>query len=290
MLNNSKGIAVGTANLSRRYGGKDRTSTLEIQEASRVVRLILSRDDCSIETSPDYGTSEAILGELFDGDVFTRITTKVSPKKFTDAKSLEDSVHRSLENLKQKKIEGLLLHGGVEQLEENKFQIEKALEKLLAEGLVTRVGFSAYDIEEIKFAKKLFPIMTQFQILENIADQRALESEYMQSLFHTGHHLQVRSIFMQGKLLMSMEAASKYFREVVPTLEHISKLESTTKFSKVQICLAYARHISWCSELVVGIDSFSNFTEILAFMDIGSIPIIDFGAPMNPKFIDPRYW
>jgi predicted aldo/keto reductase-like oxidoreductase len=61
LLENTKRIALSTANLSQEYGGKGKTSSLGVSEAEKIIKYILNRGYCSIETSSQYDNAEKIL-------------------------------------------------------------------------------------------------------------------------------------------------------------------------------------------------------------------------------------
>lgn len=286
----TKRIALGTANLNQEYGSKGRFTSLSVREAERIIELILTQDDCSIETSSEYGNAEILLGEMIKSVQFGRITTKISPKNLVKAALIKASAYKSLENLGQDKIESILLHGGIETFNRHKTEIEAGLTQLIDEGVVSRVGLSAYNEDEIKQAKNLFPFMKKFQILENIADQRVLHSVLLENLSSSDNFLQVRSIFLQGKLLFNEEEAKALFPELISIVTRIGELSKQYGKSRSEICLEYAKRILWADELVVGVDSHQNFMEILKFVRVSPNHEIDFGQGLNPAIIDPRLW
>ena len=290
MFKDTKKVALGTANLNQEYGGRGRSSFLGVDEAEKIIEYILSRGNCSIETSSQYGNSEKILGKLLNNVKFEAVTTKIPPKILEDASVLKSHVYKSLENLRQDRIESILLHGGTEKFETCRAEIETGLTELLEEGVVSRVGFSAYVESEIKLAKDYFPFMSQFQILENIADQRLRKSRYLAELNSSGNFLQVRSIFLQGKLLFSEKEAKELFPELLPVIVTINELSEQFGNSRSEICLEYAKLIPWVDELVVGVDSFQNFVEIFEFVHTAPQKEMNFGNGLNSNLIDPRSW
>jgi len=283
-----KSISLGTANLENPYGSKGLQSSLRISDAEKIIERIISEPDCAIDTSPDYGQAESMLGKLFNGLPFDRITSKVSPENFYSPQAIIDSVEASLERLQQNSLNVIMLHGGFSEILKFRDQIEEGLENVIRLGYANRIGFSAYSENEISEIRGLLPSVSEFQILENIADQRVINSDFISNLAENGIRFQVRSIFLQGKLLQ--EDGVDNFPELFPILEKIDKLADEFNTTRLAICLEYARNITWAKELVVGVDSYENFIEIQSMMKTAKLDIVDFGKPLPNGLADPRNW
>ena len=281
-------LSLGTANLENTYGTKGKQSCLKISEAEKIVEKIISQDESSIETSPSYGQAESIIGQLLSGEKFNRITTKITPERFGIVKDMIHSVEDSLKRLRQESIDAVMLHGGFPEILVYRDQIAEAIESILRLGYVKRFGFSAYSESEILSVNHLLPGIKQFQILENIADQRTKDSQALNMMAKTGIRFQVRSIFLQGKLMGNNELIE--FPEILPVIAKIDTLARDYNTNRVSICLEYVRTISWATELVIGVESFSNFCEIQTILEKPILGIKDFGKPLVGNLADPRKW
>ena len=284
------GIVLGTANLEQNYGGKDRPSKLPREEAEKIVSGMLSSEDGMIETSSGYGEAEKIIGEILGGQSFKRIITKMIPHDFISADKIIESVSKSLENLGQESIQTVMLHGGLNVALENRAALTEGLTYVLENKMVEHVGYSAYEEIEILQVKESFPFMRHFQLPENIADQRCINSAAIAGMSFVGNQFDVRSIFLQGKLLLSVAEAERYFPDLLPTVRNLEELSRQWGCDRIDVCLAYARRISWAHQLVVGVRTFEEFKTIAGSMSRPQIPIEDFGAGLNVRISDPRYW
>lgn len=288
MVARDKRISVGTANLENSYGSKGLQTSLRISDAEKIIGLIISQPGYSIDTSPDYGQAESILGKLFNGLQFDKINSKVSPENFKSSQAIIDSVEASLERLQQNSLNVIMLHGGFNEILKFQDEIEEGIRKVIRLGYANRIGFSAYSENEILEIRKLLPTVSNFQILENIADQRVINSKPISNLAESGIGFQVRSIFLQGKLLQ--KNAAENFPDLLPILENIDKLADEFKTTRLAICLEYGRSITWAEELVVGVESYENFIEIQSIMKAPKLEIVDYGKPLPKGLADPREW
>ena len=98
---------------------------------------------------------------------------------------------------------------------------------------------------------------------ENICDRRLFHSEELLELSKENNEINVRSIFLQGLLLLPVEAIPKGLSESnksINDLELYSKKEAVTR---IDLCIAYAKSISWASKIVVGVESIDQLKAIL---------------------------
>ena len=78
-----------------------------------------------------------------------RIITKISLNNLRDKKSLIDQFYESLNNLGLKTLHGLLIHNCDELLGSDSQLLIDLLVNLKNQGLVEKIGFSAYNSKQI---------------------------------------------------------------------------------------------------------------------------------------------
>jgi aryl-alcohol dehydrogenase-like predicted oxidoreductase len=283
-------IVLGTANLEQEYGKKGKASKLTRVEAAKILADFVSRGTGSIETSSGYGNAEKIIGEILCGESIDNVTTKIAPADYNSSKKIIESVSRSLENLGQTSLRSVMLHGGLNVALTNRESVEEGLNYLLEQKLVQNIGFSAYDDHEVLQIKEIFPRMTKFQMPENIADQRFINSKILGKMAKAGNSFQIRSIFLQGKLFLTEKEAKSQFPELLPVIQHIDKLCARFECERLDICLAYARVIPWAQELIVGVQTFNEYKSIIESLRSDQLEIEDYGAGLDGEIVDPRNW
>jgi aryl-alcohol dehydrogenase-like predicted oxidoreductase len=284
------GIILGTANLEHSYGSKGKKSLLTRGEAEKILAELLSSGDGMIETSAGYGNAEKIIGEILGGQKFEKIITKIAPRDFVSADKIIESVTKSLENLGQTSIQTVMLHGGLNEALESRNAVMEGLAYILENKMVERVGYSAYEGIEIFRIKESIPILTHFQLPENIADQRSINSKDIAEMSLKGNQFDVRSIFLQGNLLLSIQEAQKFFPELLPTIRNLEDFSRRWACGRVDVCLAYAKMIPWAHQLVVGVRTFEEFKGIIESLERPQLPVEYFSEGLNIKISDPRYW
>ena len=121
-----------------------------------------------IDTSPCYGNSEKLIGEVLSKDLNFKIKTKVckpSGRMLGQAEVIS-SLESSLKNIKREKIECVLLHEL--DFRDIKPDAIEALVNLKKEGIVERIGVSSDNESLLEFVK--LGIFDTYMATINLAD------------------------------------------------------------------------------------------------------------------------
>ncbi|MBI3999038.1 MAG: aldo/keto reductase [Candidatus Omnitrophica bacterium] len=291
-------IGLGTAQFGLDYGVSNTNGRLPRDEISR----ILDRAGCVpsiqvIDTAPAYGESEKILGEfLVSGDRFRIISkTRHFRKKaldLHDADLLERDLDRSLNKLKQASIYGLLVHSADDLLAQNGTLLFKRMQQLREAGFIKKIGVSVYA------ASQTVSILEQFEIdlIElpfNLLDQQFMRNKLLEQMKARGIEIFVRSIFLQGLLLMEPGQVDDYFALLKPLLaKYHAELRNyglTPLEGAIQFLLKY-QDLFDCA--LVGVCSESQLNQIIEAtkqMKAPSFPYESFACDV-PQMINPSLW
>jgi aryl-alcohol dehydrogenase-like predicted oxidoreductase len=286
----SSNLVLGTANFGAKYGISNGELFLQEDEINKIVGLAEISGLFQFDTAPAYGNAESQLGISLKHPETARVFTKISGEDSKSAARMLESAKKSLERTKVSKFSGIYLHDeGILELA-NPREIIVGIRELLDSGITERVGISVYSKEALLRAKEIYPELNLFQVPENICDRRIQYSKILKDLANADNSIYVRSIFLQGLLLMEPMAVPKEFSKVIPTLEKLIAFSRRHETSREALCLSYALTISWAKGIVVGVASLLQLEKLLepAFSlpeDFEShIPTIDL------DFLDPRYW
>lgn len=280
-------VYLGTANFGQAYGSIRESEGIDENHVSEILNLLEGLHLFHLDTAPGYGASEQVIGVLGKNRaILNRITTKISPKSYVRAESMVESVKRSSELMGVNQFENILLHGFNEFVLEYKSSILEGLSRLVEEGLTRHVGLSCYTESEVLLAKQHFPLMSVFQVPENVVDRRLINSVALSNLYELGNRFIVRSIFLQGKLL-EKKSSQVAFESYISSLRHYAKLNKLTVF---EYCIAYVKSIPWMSGVVIGVESAKQLKQFINAIE-KEYPIIDFGnESIDNHLIDPRNW
>ena len=195
-------IILGSANFDQKYGIKK--NFIKKSEIKKLFNFALKKKIKTIDTSPLYNESEKIIGLLNKGRF--KIISKIPkiPKdirKKNIKKWIKKSTKTSLKNLKVKKFECLLIHNANSLLSKNGDEIYKSIKSMKTGKLTNKIGVSIYDFNLLDKILKKF----RFDLIQaplNILDQRLVNTGWLKKLKKRKIEVHVRSIFLQGILLV----------------------------------------------------------------------------------------
>lgn len=285
-------LGLGTAQWGLDYGVANRygitapeTVTALLEEAGRYGIEVL-------DTASQYGSSEAVLGgNRLDGfRIITKTPTfgvsRITAGQATDVKK---TFARSLELLGQRQVYGLLVHNADDLLAAGSEWLVAALKELQAKGEVAKIGVSVYDAAQLDGVLKAFtPDLVQLPL--NILDQRLLASGHLELLKERGAEVHVRSVFLQGLLLMPLSEVPGYFEPVRPLLASLHHAARAQGLTVNQAALAFVRDLPHVDTVLVGLDNLAQFRSCIE--DFGRDSRFDAAglASNDPRFVNPSRW
>lgn len=283
-------LILGTASFLSGYGVSSRTQKKTNLEIEKLLRGAQELGINRFDTAPAYGEAEEILGRFLDKTVDLQISTKLSAIETKSEKLIRNSIEKSLTRLQIETIETLYLHDESNLLHEDGDDLFSILQKLLSEELVREIGVSIYTYEKLAANYGSFPELSAFQVPENICDRRLLTNELIKEIADQNKSVIIRSVFLQGLLLMESHDIPDYLIECKPCVESLKQLAELWGVSTVDLCLSYAKSIEWCSGILVGADNLTQLQKIVDSDFILPENWQEFVSPVPEKLADPRNW
>ena len=253
---------LGTANFNGNYGIAQKKN-LELAQIDEILSFAQANNLNHFDTANSYGNSQKILGRLLEYSNPVQIDSKIGNQECGTVESILESVQKSLSELKIDKLSTLYLHDANSLLGDNKSSTKNGLTKILEMGLADHIGVSVYTLNDLLECKKELIVLSRFQVPENICDRRLSQSEEMLELARDNNVINIRSIFLQGLLLMPVEAIPKSLSESRKSINDLELYAKKEAVDRIDLCIAYAKSISWASKIVVGVESITQLRAIL---------------------------
>jgi aryl-alcohol dehydrogenase-like predicted oxidoreductase len=219
-------IIIGTAGFGNRYGIANKGNTPTFEEVKNCVEFAQSYGIYSYDSAPSYGDAERLLGSSRDVTKPLNLISKIKSEKLLSLDLAVESIKKTLTDTKTKKLWCLLLHDEIGNVSRRADESIRILNRLQELGLTEHIGISVYSAEAALHAKKSYPTLTAFQIPENIFDRRYYRSKELEQLQESGNIIHVRSIFLQGLLLMDSE---KLPNQLIKMQKNLKKFEEICK-------------------------------------------------------------
>lgn len=268
-------LALGTVQFGLPYGIANRGGQVEPQAAAAILKLAWDAGVDTLDTAIAYGTSEERLGEIGVGQ--WRVISKLPPipPSCPDVHGwAQDTVRASLQRLGISKLAGLLLHRPMQLLEADGAALYRSLLLQREQGVCDMIGVSIYGPEELD---QLCPRF-RFDLVQapfSVIDRRLTESGWLQRLRAAGTEVHVRSVFLQGLLLMERGRRPAYFDAWAPLWRRWEEWLRAEQLSALHGALRYVLSIPEIDRIVIGVDSPRHLQEILA---VGAAP-----EPLPPR-------
>lgn len=263
-------LGLGTAQFGLDYGITSGTK-VDTSEVGRILNVAKHSGINTLDTAPAYGTSEEVLG-FFDAGEDFQIVTK-TPKNCT-VDELRAAFETSLARFGR--IYGLLLHDAADT------HLWGELERLKAEGLVKKIGFSIYDWADI--SDRPFDII---QAPFNALDQR-LASD-LKWMHDNGVEIHVRSIFLQGLLLQRPDRFPPHLAPLAQAVEEMQRSFAWMGIPVLEGALAAVLQCPYIDCAIVGVTSVKELREIIAAArNVEGVRVGNFTAP--PEYVNPAKW
>ena len=208
-----KQLILGTAQFGYRYGISNQNQKISLSETRSVLNCGIKNKINFLDTAISYGRSEEILGKIGVGEY--KIISKLPkiPSNISDVSLwVINQTQSSIKRLNVKSLYGILLHHPSDLVGQHSSHLIKALDTLKSIGLVNKIGISIYDPKELDRYFSLLNIDI-VQAPLNIIDRRLILSGWLSKLHNNKVEIHIRSIFLQGLLLMQRNNIPSKFKK-----------------------------------------------------------------------------
>ena len=283
-------LALGTVQFGLDYGISNKEGKTSRVEAQRILNLAKTSNLDTLDTAATYGDSEQVLGLI--GVAGWKVVSKIPPLPKDEVNGKQwvlDHVRQSLERLHIDCLGGLLLHSAADLLRAEGRDIAAGLQQAKMEGLVSKVGYSIYTPDSLtELVKVMPPDLVQAPL--NVLDQRLARSGWLGRLVELGVEVHIRSVFMQGLLLMSREKRPPAFDKWNELWQQWDAIVGGRSETALALCLGFAKTHPGISRIVVGVESRAHLEQLQEIWEWAA-PFDATGlACDDPQLVEPSNW
>jgi aryl-alcohol dehydrogenase-like predicted oxidoreductase len=252
-----KSLILGTANFGGTYGISSQKK-IATESIEQILSVAQDNGINHFDTAKSYGDAEIILGKFLDKSQPLFIDSKIALPECESVNSIVDAVNDSLNVLGIPKLNTLYLHNADLLSGNNSLIIRQGMEKVLDLGLADNLGVSVYTLKQLMKVNAEFPLLSTFQILENICDRRLIHLKELVDFTNKGNVVNIRSVFLQGLLLMSLKNLPAKLQKATHSIEDLNKYAIKNRVNVLDLCIAYVKKIPWVGSYLVGVESTSQ--------------------------------
>ncbi len=280
-------LVVGTAQFGDPYGVTNAVGALSDERVRAILRSAIGAGIRTFDTAVAYGAAESRIGRLLPPDSGAGFITKISLSDVA-ADGAEASVRASLRRLGTDRID-VLFHRAAD-LEDGRFPVVlDELSALRESGIVSGIGVSVYEHDELARGVDRIPVLDLIQIPGSVVDRRLLDDPLVAGLAAAGTEVHIRSVFLQGLLLAPPDGLPAGFDALAPSLRTLDGLAARLGCSRLAVLLGAVRQYSAVRGVVVGVTGEAELAEILEAWDAAP-EAVDFVSELPVRMLDPRRW
>lgn len=280
-------LVIGTATFGSDYGIANKGELLGTEDALEILSEAQDLGISSLDTAPAYSNAEEIIGIFHSVRPKYECYSKISSKMLSSAAEMQSSLKNSMKLMNIESLKGLFFHNPADLMTREPKQIEALIDSIYESGKVEQIGASAYELNEIIAIRERHPRISLFQVPENLGDQRLRHSEEIKNFHQEGVEFHVRSVFLQGLLLM--RTAPNQQLNAQPFLDKLHAVASERNCSQLELCIHYSMQLEWASKLVIGISHTGQLREIIAATNTSEVSL-DLNELLPDEIRDPRTW
>lgn len=290
-------IALGTVQFGLSYGVANSVGRVAAEEVAKILARAREAGIDTLDTAIGYGDAETVLGSVGMGGwhVITKLPalpTEIGEDKI--GRWCRSAVMGSMARLGAERLDAVLLHHPADLVGSRGSGLARALHSLREEGLCTAVGVSIYGPEDLDALSSELPLanlpLDVVQAPGNVLDRRLEQSGWAARLTDRGTRIHLRSVFLQGLLLLHPD-------QLPPRLSHLSmqlnpwrNWLSDTGSTPLEGALRFALSRDYADRLIIGVDGLSHLEGVIqAAAQSGPLPP-DLHAQATVALLDPRRW
>ena len=292
MLNaKSSKLALGTVQFGLNYGISNKNGLVNKDQARLILSQAYKNKIDTIDTAIAYGESEKVLGEI--GVSNYNIVTKLPPLPEgirNIQKWVFDNFYSSLYKLNLNSIYGILLHRSLDILGERGKILYEVLFELKSKGLIENIGASIYDPKELDDMENQGLELDIIQAPFNLFDRRLETSGWLAKLGSMKTKIYIRSVFLQGLLLLPSEQRPQYFSKWTDHFKQWDDWLKANDISALEACLNFLKVYSDVDKFIIGVTSQDQLLEIIAKFENNN-KILDKSFEISDQnLINPSNW
>lgn len=279
-------LVLGTAQFGSAYGITNSQGRLNDHDLAKVLELALDTGVTRLDTAAVYGDA---LDRLRPWAADFTITAKVVG---TDSVDPVEQIQRSLSRIGLDEFHSCLVREWDGLDDRARDRVAERMIDAQDQHLIGRIGIAAYSREDVlSFRTHVLRAGGEVGVVQvpaNPLDRRLDADQDLLELTLSGTEVAVRSVFLQGLLLLE---GTNVFRQHPDVQRYWNFVKSATRQSGLQACLAHIRALPWAQQVVVGVTSVLEWEAILMVWHQVQ-PLI---APVDLTshdldLLDPRRW
>lgn len=288
-------LGLGTVQFGLDYGISNQHGKTSLSASADILNTAKKLNIDLLDTASLYGDSEAVIGRILHDPTFQVVTKtpqfKLPKLNKEHAEILKKTFNNSINMLQVDKVYGLLIHSPDDLINDGGEYLIEALQLIKESGKANKIGVSVYNQDQIEKIIGRYEI-DLIQLPLNVFDQRLIASGILKNLKQRNVEIHVRSVFLQGLLLMDLPKLPAYFGSFMSKLDNYHKSLSDCGLTPLQGAMQFIKSIEEIDYAIVGVTNSKELQEISdALNQISlSLPNWEKFCCTDERLINPINW
>lgn len=288
---------LGTAQLGLDYGINNTRGSLSKEQSFEVLDTAWNCGISILDTAEDYDASETIIGNYHTEhpDRRFQVCTKLSGSFKKQDMSVADHIEKTVSRLGSDDIYVYYLHR-FEMFKDDALVAD--LLKARETGLISKIGVSIYEPDELRFILESDKTIDVVQIPFNVFDcERWLQDALIDEALSSGIELFARSIYLQGAIFKEPDARELNALGLGEAVETLRGIASEHNSDLARLACDFLKDIPAITGIVLGSESPIQVKENAELISLPSIWSAEDRTRMRAVTnhleqysIDPRMW
>ncbi len=259
--------------------------------------MALAKGISTFDTAPDYGESEVLLGEFFNGKANKAINPVIMtklPKRIPGVSLhsfIAESINKSRSKLGLEKINYYLLHDPEDVYNKDLINI---LVSYKEKGLINELGASVYSLKEA-----LAAIDNGIKVLQvpiNIFDHRFTDHKFLNTCRQNDILLIARSIFLQGLFFCDPGFLPQPLNKAKMFLHELYNISRYENIPVHELAIKFVFRVEEINHAVIGSDSTEQLEDNVNASEGPELPetlcnrLKENFKDIPREITDPRFW
>lgn len=291
-------LTLGTVQFGLDYGIANRGGKPGFRTVCDILTCARESGVNCLDTAARYGSSEEVLGNALHetglaGEMV--VVTKVAPVPDELATGeisafIRNSVETSLRKLKLETIPLCLFH------RESDYKYIDELAELHGKNLIHYFGVSADNNPGPAKEMADDNMISALQLPMNILDTRHEKSGVLETADSRRLTIFVRSVYLQGLLLMPEQNIMPELKDVIPARRALEKTAETTAMGMDELSFRYILSLKGVSSVITGVETLPQIKRNVELMNLGPLPqdlmdaVRKTVAPLPEHLLTPKNW
>lgn len=257
-------ILLGTAQLGLNYGINNKNGKPSLESAINILDAAFKNNIHFLDTAEAYGNAQEIIGNFHQHqNKKFNVVTKLSESSLQKFGDLTKIIEADKQELQLDCLYGYLFHS----IELYKKHFDKELfKRLKEERQILNIGVSVYTNDEALEVSNDVNIDI-VQLPFNVLDNMNLRGDVLQTLKEQGKEVHVRSVFLQGVLLMNEKELPDKFKVLEKYLKVILEIAKRRNLSMRELALSYVLQNDLIDKVLIGVDSLNQLSQHISFLN-----------------------